>query len=347
MPVDGVSPTGADSLAASGPDPRRSVRRRRLPGHLARPDRRRGAPGGAPERAVDSGHGGRPPRRGDPAGPSAARARRAWSSAPCSTAISATRRGPRSPPPSARALDGDATLMWRILGAGADDDASRPTRQSDAAFLASVCQDTNLPWQSATPIDARRRAGDDQAVALGAGVRGPVLAARRGPREPERPLPRLAGGRGGRHPGRAPARHPRARARRRRGRAHPAGGRRAAARAEPADARSSSRRTAATPSSAARTARAPAVRRFFAGDPVGRPCSDLSARASSRCRRPAWRRCAPARRGSAPRGPSWRPWRRPSATSPRRSPSRARRPWAPGRRACAEGSSTSASACSA
>ena len=54
------------------------------------------------------------------------------------------------------ALDGDATLLWRILGAGADDGTSHPTLQSDAAFLASVCQDTNLPWDSGTPIDARQ-----------------------------------------------------------------------------------------------------------------------------------------------------------------------------------------------
>ena len=32
VPVDGVSPTGADSLAATGPDPRRPVPGRRLPG---------------------------------------------------------------------------------------------------------------------------------------------------------------------------------------------------------------------------------------------------------------------------------------------------------------------------
>ena len=79
------------------------------------------------------------------------------------------------------ALDGDATLLWRILGAGADDGTSHPTFQSDAAFLASVCQDTNLPWDSGTPIDARRRAGDDDAAGRQA---RPPARSRRSPRLP-------------------------------------------------------------------------------------------------------------------------------------------------------------------
>ena len=81
------------------------------------------------------------------------------------------------------ALDGDATLLWRILRSGGDEPES-PTRLSQGAFLASLCQDTPLPWQSATPIDARRRLGEAEAASLGAGSRAPFPPAAAAPTSP-------------------------------------------------------------------------------------------------------------------------------------------------------------------
>ena len=172
------------------------------------------------------------------------------------------------------ALDGDATLLWRLLGAGGGDDSSSPTRQSDATFLASVCQDTSLPWQSATPIDARRRAGEDQAVALGAGSRGPFAPLAAAPVSPsvlclgwpeaaeaaipagalpDIPVLVLAGGADVRTPlegaDRLRARNPRTEIVLAPHRGH----------------------SVLTREPCARTA----VRRFFAGGPVGQPCSGL------------------------------------------------------------------------
>lgn len=173
------------------------------------------------------------------------------------------------------ALDGDATLMWRLLGAGAGDDSSRPTQQSQAAFLASVCQDTNLPWQSTTPIDARRRAGDDQAIALGGGSPGPFSPLAAGPASPsvlcrawpeaaeaaipagalpDIPVLVLAGGADVRTPregaDRLRAQNPRVEIVVAPHRGHSVLGR--------------------------ETCAGTAVRRFFAGEPVGRPCADLA-----------------------------------------------------------------------
>ena len=172
VPVDGVSPTGADSLAAAGrilgelcsAGSCRGISRD-LAADVARLEARL-AVRAIPGTVVD--------RRG-------VASRRPFGGPGRSGLVFAAlvngdlNDGARASFPAAvrSALDGDATLLWRILGAGADGDTSHPTLQSDAAFLASVCQDTNLPWQSATPIDARRRAGDDQAVALGAASPGP------------------------------------------------------------------------------------------------------------------------------------------------------------------------------
>jgi pimeloyl-ACP methyl ester carboxylesterase len=172
VPVDGVSPTGADSLAATGrilgelcsAGACRGITRD-LAADVARLEARlsaRSIPGTVVDRR---GVASRRPFGGPG---QAGLVFRALLGGDLSDAARAS-----FPAAVRAALDGDATLMWRILGAGAGDDSSSPTRQSEAAFLASVCQDTNLPWQTATPIDARRRAGDDQAVALGAGFRGP------------------------------------------------------------------------------------------------------------------------------------------------------------------------------
>jgi pimeloyl-ACP methyl ester carboxylesterase len=172
VPVDGVSPTDADSLAAAArilgelctPGSCRGISRdlardvarleailatRSIPGTVVS---RRGVASrepfggpGHPGRVYTALMGGDLDDTGRAAFPAAVRA----------------------------ALDGDATPLSRILRSGGGDDAATPTRQSSAAFLASLCQDTRLPWQTATPIDARRRAGEEAALSLGAPPNAP------------------------------------------------------------------------------------------------------------------------------------------------------------------------------
>jgi pimeloyl-ACP methyl ester carboxylesterase len=61
------------------------------------------------------------------------------------------------------ALGGDSTAMLRILAAGGGDDLAQPTRLSTAALLASICQDTRLPWETGTPVEVRRTLRDTPA----------------------------------------------------------------------------------------------------------------------------------------------------------------------------------------
>ncbi len=273
VPVDGQSPTGADSLAATArildelctPASCRGISRD-LAADVARLEeilRVRPIPG-----TVISRRGVPSPRPfGGPGRAGLVYA--ALLSGDLNDASRAT-----FPAAVRTALDGDATLLWRILRSGGDDPES-PTRLSQAAFLASLCQDTRLPWQSATPIDARRRAGEDEAASLGAGSRAPFPVPAAAPTSPNAlclgwpeaaeaavpagPLPDipvlvLAGGADVRTPLEGAYRlhelNPRVEIVVAPHRGHSV--------------------------LAGEACAATAVRRFFAGEPVGRPCSTLA-----------------------------------------------------------------------
>ena len=203
---DDRDPFGLAGFRAMAPDAARAV-----PGRLPRRERRSGRrPGGA----------GRPPAARsrcaassfDRRGPRAqAHDRRRPRSPTCSTTRTTTRRcAPASRPPCKAALAGDAAPLARLVAEG-DGLADLPAPRSfSSARYATVCEETPLPWDAATPVadrmaEARRRADG----ARPGGVRA-VRLRHRG-RGRDRPLPALARRALGRDPGAGRRRIPRCR----------------------------------------------------------------------------------------------------------------------------------------
>jgi pimeloyl-ACP methyl ester carboxylesterase len=78
------------------------------------------------------------------------------------------------------ALAGDGTLLARIVGQGGEG-AEHPSRLSAATQVASLCEDTRLPWRADTPVDARRRALEAAVAAGGPGPFSPRAVAAASP----------------------------------------------------------------------------------------------------------------------------------------------------------------------
>ena len=165
VPPEGVSATGADSLAASRRIVHKACPRRscgRISGALATDAGRldaRLAHGALPATVVRRDGTPTPARVGGPG-------RR-------SVLYEALLTGDVDPisraafPAAVRAaLSGDGTLLARIVRQGQSGGATQhPTRQSAATQIASLCEDSALPWRGDTPAEARRRAIDAAASA--------------------------------------------------------------------------------------------------------------------------------------------------------------------------------------
>ncbi len=74
------------------------------------------------------------------------------------------------------ALRGDSSLLQRIVGPGGESSES-PTLQSEALFLATICQESDVPWSTGQPAPARRAALEAALDAQPAGAYAPFTVA--------------------------------------------------------------------------------------------------------------------------------------------------------------------------